>query len=144
VSDKTEATAVVVADKATVVSPGTAQGSEAPAGLSADDLAKVRDLYLRANPNVVPELVSGSSLAELEASLGAAKAAYDRIVAAQPATAAAASAAGGGPAAVVANGAKPGVTLPPAVPAGATPATVNVEALPTSEKIKRGLAARQR
>lgn len=53
-----------------------------------DDAALLRELIVRANPDVVPELVQGASLREMLDSLPAARAAYARIA---EATAAAAS-----------------------------------------------------
>jgi|SRR5579884_1957202 len=90
-----------------------------PAGLTAEELAAVRELALRAHPDAVPELVQGASLAELLASVEPARAAYQRIAAAiMPAPAA----------------------VPPSVPAGGAPrAVVDPDLLPPSEKIRRGL-----
>ena len=52
---------------------GTEQGGPA------DELALVREVVLQAHPDVVPELVSGSTIAELLASVEPAKAAFERI-----------------------------------------------------------------
>src|SRR5438045_3072630 len=52
--------------------------SEAPA-VSAEDLAAVRELILLAHPDVVPELVTGTTVAELTASVAAARAAYQGV-----------------------------------------------------------------
>lgn len=61
----------------------------AAADAGALDLAVVRDLVLKANPNLVAELVTGSTPAELLASVPAAEAAYQRIAqSVQPAAAA--------------------------------------------------------
>ena len=43
------------------------------------ELAAVRELVLRAHPDVVPELVAGSSVGELVASVEAARAAFRRV-----------------------------------------------------------------
>jgi len=92
-----------------------------------DDLAAVRALALRAHPDAVPELVGGGTVAEVLASVEGARAAYRRIVDGL----ATAPAGGGG--------------RVPAVPAGAAPAAVaDPDALPSAEKIKRGLAGRSR
>ena len=90
---------------------------------TAEGLAAVRELALRAYPDAVPELVTGASVAEVMASVEPARAAYRRI----------AEAVGqAGPAAT-----------PPVVPAGDAPRlAVDVEALPAAEKIRRGLAGR--
>lgn len=83
------------------------------------ELAAVRELILRAHPDVVPELVSGGSVDELVASVEAAREAYRRVAATVGAT-------------------------PPRVPAGDTPRlAVDVEQLPAAEKIRRGLATRR-
>jgi hypothetical protein len=80
----------------------------------------VRELVLRAHPDVVPELVTGDSVAALIASVEPARAAYARLAdaLAQVRPAAAAVPAGGG-----------------------TPITVDPDRLPAAEKIRRGLAA---
>ena len=94
-------------------------------GTTAADLAAVRELAIRAHPDVVPELVSGSSVAEVLGSVEGARAAYRRVVEA----AGGAGAADGGP---------------PSVPAGAvTRPAVDPERLPAAEKIRRGLVARR-
>ncbi len=95
--------------------------------LSEDDLAAVRELALRAYPETVPEMVSGESIAALMQSLEPAAAAYQRIAAGVAARA---------PATVAA--------VAPVVPAGSAPAvTVDLERLPSVEKIRRGLATRR-
>jgi hypothetical protein len=43
------------------------------------DLGKVRELVLKAHPDVVPDLVAGSSVDELIASVEPARSAYQRI-----------------------------------------------------------------
>ena len=47
-----------------------------------DELTLARELVLKAHPDVVHELVSGNSLAEMMASIPAAEAAFARVVAA--------------------------------------------------------------
>lgn len=89
----------------------------------ADVLASVRDLVLRAHSELVPELVHGESLVDLLASIEPARQAYadlmDRLGKDAPVTA--------------------------AVPAGGTaPAPVDLERLPTAEKLRRGLEQRAR
>ncbi len=104
---------------------GAEHVAEGVIGMTAEELAAVAALALRAHPDAVPELVSGSSVAELVASLEPARAAYQRI------------------AERVAAGGPPGGT-PPVVPAGDAPRlAVDVEALPAAEKIRRGLATRK-
>ena len=106
---------------------GQEQGQAQPAAsaLTAEELAAVRELALRAHPDAVPELVTGASVGELMASLEPARAAYRRI------------------AETVGQGAPPPVVAP-AVPAGDAPRlAVDVEALPAAEKIRRGLAGQR-
>jgi hypothetical protein len=82
------------------------------------EAAALRDLVLRAHPDVVPELVAGSTLGELMASVEPARAAYRRVAET--------------------------VSAPPRVPAGDTPRlAVDIELLPAVEKIRRGLATRR-
>lgn len=84
------------------------------------ELAAVRELVLRAHPDVVPELVAGSSVGELVASVEAAREAYRRVADAV------------------------GAPAPPRVPAGDAPrVAVDAELLPAAEKIRRGLASRR-
>jgi hypothetical protein len=92
------------------------------------ELAAVRELALKAHPDAVPELVRGASVAEVMASLEPARAAYRRI----------AEAATGQVQAPVL------LPVPPAVPAGDAPrVVVDVDRLPATEKIRRGLAGRR-
>ena len=96
--------------------------------MTAEEVAAVRELALRAHPDAVPELVAGGSVGELIASLEPARAAYRRIAEAVGR----ASAPAAPPAA-------------PPVPAGDAPRlALDPEALPAAEKIRRGLAGRSR
>lgn len=105
--------------------------SETPA-TSAAELATVRDLVIKAHPDVVPELIAGNSIAELQASVEPARTAYQRIAdAARSAVPAGA-------------GATPPAATPPAVPAGAVPTVVDVESLSSAEKLRRGVEQRRR
>lgn len=81
-------------------------------------LAAIRDLVLKAYPNVVPEMVTGESVDDLLASVGPASDAYTRLAdSLQPA--------------------------PPTVPAGAsTPAALDPERMPATLKIQLGLRNR--
>src|SRR5215212_7728636 len=59
-----------------------AGGGTTPAGgdsAGGDELGKVRELVLKAHPDVVPDLVRGSSVDELIASVEPARSAYQRI-----------------------------------------------------------------
>lgn len=82
------------------------------------ELDQVRNLILTSHTNIVPELVQGDTVADLVASIDHAREAYTRILDSQP---------------------KP-VTIPAG---GNTPVTVDINTLPTSEKLRRGLAAQR-
>jgi len=90
------------------------------AAVTAEDLASVRALILQAHPDVVPELVTGTTVAELTASVEAARAAYAGVVSRQPAV----------------------TSAPPVVPAGGATVVVDPATLPAAEKIRRGIANR--
>jgi hypothetical protein len=98
-----------------------------------DELAAVREVVLRAHPDVVPELVSGATVAEVLASVEPARAAYARIAERlTPAAAATATAP-----------TSPNFPSLPSVPAGgAGPVPLDPDRLPAPEKIRRGLASR--
>jgi hypothetical protein len=87
-----------------------------------DELALVREVVLQAHPNVVPELIGGTTIAELLASVEPAKAAFERL----------------------SERVKPATSTPPAVPAGSTTAIVDPATLPAHELIKRGIGSRRR
>jgi hypothetical protein len=58
------------------------EGGTTPAGVEpagGEELGKVRELVLKAHPDVVPDLVRGSSVDELIASVEPARSAYQRI-----------------------------------------------------------------
>ncbi|CAN5812543.1 hypothetical protein BH20CHL3_BH20CHL3_11250 [soil metagenome] len=91
-----------------------------------DTLEQVRELVLRAHPEVVPELVRGESLSELLASVEPAQRAYAGLAARLHVE-----------------------TPPPAerpthqVPAGGTgPAPMDLDRIPTAEKLRRGIRDR--
>jgi hypothetical protein len=134
----------------------TATGGDAnphgttPAAGVADELTKVRQLVLRAHPDVVPELVGGNSIDELLASVEPARSAYQQVadrvragesrgleggagttVTAEPAAAANATRQ------TTATGS------PPLVPAGGAANVVNLDDIPPAEKIARALAGRR-
>ena len=92
------------------------------------ELMRVREVVLRAHPEVVPELVTGATLEELLGSVEGAEAAFARISERVK------------PAAVEEAPVSP--VAPPAVPAGAGSAAVDPAALPAHELIRRGVAAR--
>ena len=102
-----------------------------------DAVAAVREVVLRAYPEVVPERVSGESVAALLAS-GEPAAAYQRVMAGVAARRA--DAAGTG---AMADGAPPVAPVAPIVPAGSAAAVaLDVAGLPPVEKIRRALEAR--
>ena len=106
-------------------SKGVTSPGETPVA-SGDELAAVREVVLRAHPDVVPELVRGATIAEVLASIEPARAAYARI-------------------AVQIGPAPPASPSPPApaIPAGgAGPVPIDPDRLPAPEKIRRGLASR--
>lgn len=87
---------------------------------AAGDLEAIRELVLRAHPDVVPELVAGETIADLIASVEPARAAYARLA--------------------DALGQTPPVAAP--VPAGGgAPIAIDPDRLPAAEKIRRGLAS---
>jgi hypothetical protein len=98
----------------------------------AAELARLRELVLAANSDVVPELVVGGSLDELLTSVETAKAAYgrveERVKAAQPAAAA--------PAEVT--------PVVPVVPAGGGVHVADVDNLAPRSKIARALDQQRR
>lgn len=80
-----------------------------------ENLAAVRALIIETIPNIVPELVTGSTVSQLFESIDDARSVFERI-------------------ARDANALQ--------VPAGGnSPLLVNADQLPTAEKIRRGLAA---
>jgi hypothetical protein len=87
----------------------------------ATDLAAVRELVLRAHPDVVPELVTGETIAGLIASVEPARAAYARLTESLS----------------IAQEAPPASPVPAG---GSAPIAVDPDRLPAAEKIRRGLA----
>jgi len=106
------------------ITPDAPPAPATPVALAGDELTAARELVLRAHPNVVPELVSGATIAELTASVPTAEAAYQRIAdALKPA---------------VITGPTPKPTAP-SVPAGAATQVVDLAKLPPHELIRRGV-----
>ena len=105
------------------------------AAADAAELAKVRDLVIKANPDVVPELVRGDSVDALMASVEPARTAYQRV----------ADAVRGAPATrETSEPATPTNSQPPTVPAGGAPNVVEPSQLTPETKIARALAERRR
>lgn len=96
-----------------------------PTAEPADTLTAVRDLVLRAHPDVIAELVQGDSIDELIASVEPATAAYLRLAS---------------------RFESPATTEPVVeVPAGSSaPLVMDVDRLPTAEKLRIGIRDRQR
>jgi hypothetical protein len=105
-----------------------------PAPTSGDDLGRVRELVLKAHPDVVPDLIRGDSFDDLMASIEPARAAYQRIAdqlrAGTPSTT------------------SPADTTPPDrlphVPAGGATHVVDPASLTPTTKIARALAERRK
>ena len=103
---------------------GQEEGSpDPPDGPHEADLVAVRDLVLRAHPDVVPELVAGDSVAALLASVEPARSAYGRLAEAW-------------------GEAQPRLVAVPA--GGGAPLPIDPEKIPSGEKIRRGLQAASR
>lgn len=89
-----------------------------------EEIATIRDLVLRAHPDVVPELITGTSVAELLSTIEPAQAAYGRLL-------------------ETVRSSQPRATSVPAVPAGGSvPVPIDPDRLPPAEKIRRGIHAR--
>jgi hypothetical protein len=86
-----------------------------------DEVGLVREVVLRAHPDVVPELVNGTTIAELLASVEPARAAYARIEERR----------------------QPTGETPPTVPAGAATAVIDPATLPAHELIRRGVRTKR-
>ncbi|MGC4107280.1 MAG: hypothetical protein QM753_13235 [Thermomicrobiales bacterium] len=87
-------------------------------------LPAVRELILAAYPDVVPDLVAGTTVAELLASVDDARAAYAAVAER-----------------IAASGSAPMPVVPVIPGGGGAPLPVDPDRLPASEKIRRGLRA---
>lgn len=117
---------------------GPVRERQAEAATASVPVERLREYVVRNNPEAVPELIRGGTLEELEASVGPAKAAYERI-----AGAARQGAQAGTEAAIEAarQTARQEVAAP-RVPAGGAMLVVDPASLSSSEKIRRGLSER--
>ena len=107
---------------------------------AAADLEVIRDLLLKAYPDVVPDLVSGDSTTSLLASVEPAREAYARVLATIQANQPNPSSLASGHS-TLSTPPQP----PPAIPAGGgAPLPIDPDRLPASEKIRRGLASGRR
>jgi hypothetical protein len=138
-----ETTAVETTRTVETTSPAQVT-TEAPGA----DLGKVRDLVLKAHPDVVPDLVRGGSVDELIASVEPARSAYQRIAdqvrGSSSETTVNAEAGATVPAATIAEGATTVVVQPPVVPAGGATNVADPGDLGPTTKIAQALAARKR
>ena len=89
-----------------------------------EELDAVRQVVLAAYPDSVPELIQGATVPELLESIEPARAAFARVAESVVVPAQAVS--------------------PPTVPAGGGSAVVDPGALPAAEKVRRGIAGRNR
>ncbi len=114
----------------------TEGGASAPA--PAAELDRVRDLVLQAHPDVVPDLVRGSSLDELLASVEPARSAYQQVAERVRGSATPQ------PTDTSAPTLTPALTpAPPAVPAGGATTVLDPSTLGPTTKIARALAERR-
>jgi uncharacterized protein YwlG (UPF0340 family) len=115
-----------------------------PAVAGGEDLGKVRDLVLKAHPDVVPDLITGNSVDELIASVEPARSAYQRIADQVRGSAAETTVTAESGATVNAEGPTTVVVQPPQVPAGGATNVVEPADLAPANKIARALAERKR
>jgi hypothetical protein len=125
----------------TTAETATVQMTPASPATSGEDLAKVRDLVLKAHPDVVPDLVRGRSVDDLIASVEPARSAYQRVA---EAVRAGSGNAANEPAGTAAATEASAAAQPPAVPAGGAGNVIDPASIPPSEKIARALAERKR
>src|SRR5215203_7427055 len=122
-TEREELVETVEIQTAAVTTPANVE----PAGT---DLSKVRELVLKAHPDVVPDLIAGGSVDELIASVEPARSAYQRI-------------------ADQVRGAQPEVgspkseEQPPVVPAGGASNVIDPGELAPTSKIAQALAERR-
>ena len=149
-SEREEAAETVESQTTPAEEQATTTEMTTPAGLepAGTDLGKVRDLVLKAHPDVVPDLVRGGSVDELIASVEPARSAYQRIadqvrgsatettVTPQPGATV--------PAATIAEGSTTVVVQPPVVPAGGASNAADPGNLAPTSKIAQALAARRK
>jgi hypothetical protein len=117
---------------------GTTPAGGDPAG--GDELGKVRELVLKAHPDVVPDLVRGSSVDELIASVEPARSAYQRI--ADQVLTETVAAGGVGSRESEVQTSDP-IVQPPVVPAGGGTNVADPGGLGPTTKIAQALAARK-
>jgi hypothetical protein len=127
---------------------GEAASVEAAGG---EELGKVRELVLKAHPDVVPDLVRGSSVDELIASVEPARSAYQRIAdqvrestGREGEGSRSREEAGSSSASRLPDSSTPLVVQPPTVPAGGGTNVAEPGDLGPTTKIAQALAARKK
>src|SRR5688572_27862145 len=130
-AQRSEATGTVESGTETGSRPARAQAEETAVENAESDLGKVRELVLKAHPDVVPDLVRGDSREGLIASVEPARTAYQRI----------AEAMRGGERA--GGGQRGGGGQPPVVPAGGAAQVSEPGDFTPTTKIARALAERK-
>ena len=120
----------------------------APAKANDGDLAKVRELVLKAHPDIVPDLITGASIDELIASVEPARGAYQRIAEQVRSRAVEQSRSreeenNSSTPRPLATSTQP-VVQPPVVPAGGATNLADPSDLGPTTKIAQALAARKR
>ena len=66
-------------EKIEAVEAMDAAGAEAAAGMSAEQLGRLREVLVAAHPEAVPELIAGATFEELLGSVAGARAAFTRV-----------------------------------------------------------------
>jgi hypothetical protein len=122
-------------------SPPPSANSDEP--VRAAELNTVRELVLKAHPDVVPDLIAGSSVDELLASVEPARTAYQRI-ADQVREASSREGEEARSREERDASSTPSLVQPPAVPAGGAATIVDPGDLAPTSKIAQALAARKR
>jgi hypothetical protein len=144
-SEREDVVETVAVETVAVTTPAGVE----PAGGGTQDLGKVRELVLKAHPDVVPDLVRGGSVDELIASVEPARSAYQRVADQVRGSSVRGSSAEttvtAEPGATVnAEGSTTVVVQPPVVPAGGASNVVDPAELAPTTKIAQALAARKR
>jgi hypothetical protein len=127
-------------DVQTTSPPPSANGDEP---VRAAELNTVRELVLKAHPDVVPDLIAGSSVDELLASVEPARTAYQRI-ADQVREASSREGEEARSREERDASSTPSLVQPPAVPAGGAATVVDPGDLAPTSKIAQALAARKK
>ena len=129
--------------------PITTPAPVSPTTANQGDLTKVRELVLKAHPDVVPDLVTGASVDELIASVEPARGAYQRIAEQLGSRAVVESSSREERTSDFASGngsptSDPTVVQPPVVPAGGATNLTDPGDLAPTTKIQQALAARRK